>query len=83
MTELTKTWPQITRDRIASSKALPYVLDIADGTLPDGEKVDQVRVNTCLKLLNKVLPDLRAIEHSADQDSTFTFTAHLKGKDGG
>jgi hypothetical protein len=81
MTELTKTWPQITRDRIASGKALPYILDIADGTLPDGEKVDMARVNVCLKLLNKVLPDLRAIEHSADADSTFTFIAHLK--DGG
>ena len=77
-TELTKPWPQLTRDRIAAGQTLPYILDVADGTL-EGD-VDKHRLDACFKLLNKVLPDLRAIEHSADADSKFEFHAHLHGK---
>ena len=78
MTERTKTWPQLTKDRLAASQMLPYIMGVIEGKIT---KPCPQRLATCIKMLNKVMPDLRAIEHSADQDSTFTFIAHLK--DGG
>ena len=70
----TQTWPQKARDRIAASQMLNYITDVIDG---NETEPDRIRLDACYKALNKVLPDLRAIEHSTDPDSTFEFHAHI------
>ena len=73
----TTTWIQKTRETILASKALPYIMEVVDG---QETEPDKIRLDSCHKLLNKVMPDLKAIQHAADADSTFEFHAHIHGK---
>jgi hypothetical protein len=65
---LTTAYPELCRQRISGSKALTRLLDVANGKADPDPARDQV----CFRLLNKVLPDLKAIEHSGQVDGVHT-----------
>lgn len=62
----TTPYPELCRKRIQGSLALSRLLQVADGKAAPDPARDQV----CFRLLNKVLPDLKAIEHSGQVDGT-------------
>lgn len=44
--------------------------------------MDAVAVRAALGLLAKVVPDLKAVEHSAPNEGGLLFTLYVPGKDG-
>jgi len=65
----TKNWTQKQKDRFATSGAMNYIIDVIDGTQ---QEPDRARLDSCWKALNKLIPDLKAIEHQGDVDHTVT-----------
>ena len=49
-----KSYPDVCRERAKASKALSYLIAVADGD----EKPNPSRIDTCKYLLNKAWPDL-------------------------
>ncbi len=49
---------------------MPYLLGVVDGT----EKPDADRIRVALALLAKRLPDLKAVEHTGQVDTTITLS---------
>lgn len=67
----TKNWTQKTRDRLSASQALPFIEDVIDGKIEvKPNTAASKRLDTCLKVLNKVCPDLKAVEHEINGDLT-------------
>ena len=62
-------WTTAARERIEASKALEYLLDVANG---DEANPKDSRIRTCFGLLNKRLPDLKAIEHTGELEHELT-----------
>ena len=64
MTKITKTWTQITIDRMRASKARLYLTQVADGKV----KGDPIRVRACEFILNKILanPPTAIAVHDAE-----------------
>ncbi len=71
MAQDSKTYPQVSRDRIKGGMALTYILDVVEGaeTAPD-----KVRLDACFKVLAKVLPDLKAVEVTGEVDHKVELT---------
>lgn len=64
------------RDQLAAQKHHEYVFDIAKKLQEQSEDLSATAISALkasaeirVKLLNKYLPDLKAIEHSSDPDS--------------
>ena len=66
-----RNWTQMQRARFEASGAIDYVIEVVDGseTAPD-----KTRLDACFKLLNKLIPDLKAVEHTGEMDHTVTLT---------
>lgn len=52
-----RTFTQQVRERFAAGHALSYIADVIDNTLPEGEKVDQVRLESCWRAIHKLVPN--------------------------
>ncbi len=59
----TKSWTEKQRLRIKAAKTSDYIFAVADGTETNPSKT---RLETCLKLYNKVMPDLKAVDMKID-----------------
>lgn len=57
--------PDEVKKRIQASQLINRLMQHA---LSDEPIMDNSQVNAAIRLLNKVLPDLKAIEHSGDPD---------------
>lgn len=61
-----QSWTNTQRARMESSQALPFVLAVVNGELQIQNKADKIRLDTCLAVLKKTVPDMKAIEHQVD-----------------
>jgi hypothetical protein len=66
-------YPEKCRQRIQGSLALERLIDVANGKTP----ADQGRDRVCQALLNKVLPDLKAIDVTGDLQVRGAWTVSL------
>jgi len=66
----TRSWTDAQRERIEAGRTMPYLLGVVDGT----EEPDADRIRVALALLAKRLPDLKAVEHTGQIDTTITLT---------
>jgi len=70
LADQSKSWTDAQRERIEAGRTMPYLLGVVDGT----EEPDADRIRVALALLAKRLPDLKAVEHTGQVDSTLTIT---------
>ena len=61
MADRSKSWTSAQRERIEGSRALDYLIEVANGTETE---LDDKRIRTCMFLVNKRLPDLKSVEMS-------------------
>ncbi len=59
----TRSWCQISKDRLSASHALTYVVDVIDGKV---DEPDRVRLDSCWKALDKLIPTIKATEFSGE-----------------
>jgi hypothetical protein len=66
MADRSKSWTSAQRERIEGSGALDYLIEVARGEV---KTPDDRRIRTCMFLVNKRLPDIKAVEVSGQVHS--------------
>ena len=61
---------------VAKIRATLYLKKL-DDHIVNGPSMDQSQVHAALKLLNKVLPDMKAVEHSGEVGGVTSIHLHI------